>query len=75
MYMRIDNLTYAVALGHKWQQGTYVKKEWGWDGRQASEEGDIFMYMFTYMAESLHCTAETNTIREGSYIPIKNKIK
>ena len=30
----------------------------GWGGREAQEKRDIYIYV--YIAESLHCTAETN---------------
>ena len=35
----------------------------GWDGRETEEGGD----MCIHTANSLHCTAETNTILESNY--------
>ena len=41
------------------------------DGKEAQEGGDMCMYI----ANSLCCIAETNTILQSNYTPIKNKLK
>ena len=38
----------------------------GWDGRKVQEGGDACVHL----AESLHCTAENNTMLENNDIPI-----
>ena len=40
---------------------------WGGGGREAQEVGDRCIHI----ADSLHCTAETNTPLESNYTPIK----
>ena len=40
-------------------------------GREVQERGDICMHT----ADSLHCTAETNTTLQSNYTPIKKKRK
>ena len=41
----------------------------GGDGKEVQEGGDVCIYM----ADSLHCTAETNTTFQSKYSPIKRK--
>ena len=41
----------------------------GGDGKEVQEGGDVCIYM----ADSLHCTAETNTTFQSNYSPIKRK--
>ena len=41
------------------------------DGKEAQEGGDICMYI----ANSLCCTAETNTILQRNYTPIKKNLQ
>ena len=36
---------------------------WGWDERKILEGGDVYKHI----ADSLHCTAETNTILQNEY--------
>ena len=41
--------------------------DWGWDGREFQEGGDICIHI----ADSLHCTAETNSTLYSNYTLIK----
>ena len=44
----------------------------GWDGvgkRETSKREGIYVYI---LDDSLHCIAETNTILQSNYMPIKN---
>ena len=43
----------------------------GMGGEEVQERGDIGIHT----ADSLHCTAETNTTLYSKFTPVKNKIK
>ena len=44
----------------------------GWDGGREVQEGGKIR---THIADSLHCTVETNTALYSNYTPIKKKKK
>ena len=52
----------------------------GWGGgggggrREVQDGGDICGRGDIHIADSLHCTAETNTTLQSNYTPIKKKI-
>ena len=71
--LSIPTLLKVSIFNHKWMLNFVKSFFWGWGGgREVKEEGDICIYV----ADSLHCMAETNTTLESNYTPIsKSKMQ